>query len=143
MSFYKKGGIRNAVDCQQAILDGEEIRVEQSHKKKQDINEIVKKHGGNLELIAANSNLQAMEMDEIPTNDFQEMMEMVVKAQQTFESIPSKIRARFNHNPAEYLDFIRNPANQDEMVSMGLATIPEPEPEPVPVQVEVVNPPQN
>lgn len=140
MSFYKEGGIRNKLDCQLAIENGEKIRVEQSHKAAVDINYIVAKHAGDLELISKNQELITFDMDTVPTNDFKEIQDIMIKATQAFESVPSNIRAQFNHSPAEYMDFIRNPANADKLVEMGLA---EATPEPVkeqPVEVIITNP---
>lgn len=135
MSFYKKEDIERlesfdreekyTVDCQKAVENGEEIRVEQNHKAETDINNIVKKHAGNLELVQKNSELVEFNMDNIPTNDFQEMMTIMVKAKQAFESVPSKIRAQFDHDPAKYMDFVRNPENKETLIEMGLAHAPE------------------
>lgn len=146
MSFYKKSELKRdrkkyAVDCQLAIENGEQIRVEQYHKAEVDINNIIKRNAGNLELIAKNSQLVGFNMDDIPTNDFQEMMNIMVKAKEAFASIPSKIRAHFDNDPAQYMDFVRNPENMQQLVDWGLAE-PRPEPDNTPVQVQVVNAPQ-
>lgn len=122
-----------------AVLDcsDDEILTEQSHVKEVDINAIVKRHG--VDLIAQTSHLQSdnFSMDDIPTNDFQEAMLLVTKAQQNFDALPSKLRKRFENNPAIYLDFVRDPDNADELVSLGLATRP---PENQPIEVIVTNP---
>lgn len=121
------------------VLDcsNDEILTEQSHVKDVDINAIVKRHG--IDLIAQTSYLQSANftMDDIPTNDFQEAMLLVTKAQQSFDALPSQLRKRFENNPAMYLDFVRDPNNADELVSLGLATRP---PETQPVEVIVTNP---
>ncbi len=117
------------IDCQQAIEDGEEVRVEQSHKDEVDINVIVKRHG--TELIAKTQALQNLVYDDVVGNDFQETMNMMLKAQETFSSIPSKIRREFDNDPAKFMDFVHNPDNKDRMIEMGLAKAPEPEPAPI------------
>lgn len=111
--------------------------VEQSHKNEVNINNIIKRHG--MDLIAKTALLQTPEytFDELPNNDFQEAMLIVTKAQETFEAMPSQLRKQFNNNPAEFMDFIHNPDNQDKMVDMGLAQRPDPV---QPIQVEVTNP---
>lgn len=138
MTFYKEVDIvridramdpeyqeKCTVDCQKAIEEGEPILVEQSHREAVDINNIIKKHAGNLELIAKNAELIEFNMDDIPTNDFMEMQNIMIKAKQAFESVPSDIRKQFDHNPAQYMDFIRNPENKEKLIEMGLANAPE------------------
>lgn len=104
------------VDCSE-----DEILTEQSHKDEVNINNIVKRHG--VDLIAKTAALQTAEyqMDDITGNDFQEAMLKVTKAQQTFESMPSALRKKFDNNPAQFMDFVQNPDNQDSLVEMGLA----------------------
>ena len=131
---YKKA----VIDCQQAILDGEDILVEQSHKDEVDINKIIKRHG--IDLINKTAALQAptMQFDDVTGNDFQEAMNIILKAEGTFNSLPSELRKQFDNSPAQYLDFVQNPANSDQLIEMGLQNAPEPAPEPV--QVVVTNP---
>lgn len=54
--------------------------------------------------------------------DYRSAIEQVNRAKEVFGALPSKVRARFSNDPAEFLDFVQNPANADEMVSLGLAT---------------------
>lgn len=61
------------------------------------------------------------EMDDYPNYDFQEAQFMMAKAQSMFESMPSGVRSRFENNPAKFMDFVNNPKNQSELISMGLA----------------------
>lgn len=124
--------IRRAVtvDC-----SNDKVLTEQSHKKEVDINEIVKRHG--VDKIAQTQQLVQMQYDDIPGNDFMETMLMLKKAETSFMSLPSKLRARFENDPAQYLDFVRNPDNAEELVTLGLAN-PPPAPD-EPVQVQVVN----
>lgn len=136
--FYKKDDEGNpirrrvVVDCSE-----DEVIVEQSHKDEVNINNIIKRHG--IDLVAKTNNLRSSDytFDDIPGNDFQEAMLKVIKAQDTFMTIPSAIRKKFNNNPAEFLDFVQNPENMDEMVNLGLATRKAPE---QPIEVVVTNP---
>lgn len=52
--------------------------------------------------------------------DFHEAMNIVAEAEQMFQSIPSKIRAEFNNDPGQFIDFAINPDNQEKMVEYGL-----------------------
>lgn len=55
---------------------------------------------------------------------FHECLNIVTKAQSMFAELPSSIRKRFDQDPARFLDFVQNPENSDELVSMGLANAP-------------------
>lgn len=52
--------------------------------------------------------------------DFDLAMNLVAEASSAFEELPSAIRARFHHDPGEFLDFVTNPKNRAEMAEMGL-----------------------
>lgn len=54
--------------------------------------------------------------------DYRSALEQISLASDVFNQLPSQVRSRFRNDPAEFLDFCQNPANIDEMVSMGLAT---------------------
>lgn len=129
---------RVTLDCQKAVEDGEKIMVEQSHKDMVDINNIVKRHG--VDMIAKVAALQEWRYDDVTGNDFQESMNAILRAKDTFNSVPSEIRKQFDNDPAKFMDFVHNPDNQEELVNMGLANPPVPEPEPV--AVVVTNPPE-
>ncbi len=53
--------------------------------------------------------------------DFRESMEIVTKAQEMFNDLPSSIRSKFGNSPEAFLDFATNPENAAEMVKLGLA----------------------
>mgnify|MGYP000421094191 CR=1 FL=1 len=72
--------------------------------------------------------------------DFHEAMNIVASASSMFESLPSGIRARFENDPGQFVKFLQDEENFDEMVELGLAHPRDPEP--VPQKVEVVNPPE-
>lgn len=52
----------------------------------------------------------------------QEMYNRMIEAKNNFDSLPLEVRKRFNYDPAAFLDFVDDPENLDELVSMGLAT---------------------
>lgn len=61
--------------------------------------------------------------------DFQEALNTVIAGENAFATLPSQVRARFGNDPAEFLMFMADPANQDEAIRMGLATDNRPPPE--------------
>lgn len=52
--------------------------------------------------------------------DFQTALNTLKSAEDCFMSLPSGIRKRFDNNPAEFLSFVTNPDNADEVVELGL-----------------------
>jgi phage internal scaffolding protein len=64
--------------------------------------------------------------------DYRTAIEQIRKADETFMNLPAQVRANFLNDPAQFLDFVQNPANVDELVKMGLATKPEGSNIPVP-----------
>ncbi len=54
--------------------------------------------------------------------DFHSAMNVVTKADQMFADLPAEIRRRFGGDPGDFLEFVQNPENQEEMISLGLAT---------------------
>lgn len=122
---------RVVVDC-----SNDDLITEQSHKEEVNINNIVRRHG--IDLIAKTAMLQSSDyqFDDVTGNDFQEAMQKVAKATQSFQNMPSELRKRFDNSPAKFLDFVQNPDNIDEVVNMGLAKR---RPEIQPIEVAVVN----
>lgn len=54
--------------------------------------------------------------------DYRTCLDTVLAAQRQFEGLPALVRERFHNDPARFLDFVEDPANGPELVSMGLAT---------------------
>ncbi|AXH77264.1 MAG: internal scaffolding protein [Microviridae sp.] len=52
--------------------------------------------------------------------DYMEHMNKIVEANNLFADLPSKIRNRFNNDPALFLDFVHDENNRSELQSMGL-----------------------
>jgi len=70
--------------------------------------------------------------------DFQESLDQVARAREAFMTLPSKLRARFGNDPAEFLAFAHDPGNLEELRTLGLA---KPPPPPIsPVEVKIVSP---
>ena len=53
--------------------------------------------------------------------DYQTAMNSVRAADEQFMRMDSKVRARFNNSPQEFLAFFADPANADEAIRLGLA----------------------
>lgn len=109
---------------------------EDSHKAEVDINNIIKRHGMDLIRKTAVAYRNDMEYGEVTGESFQEAMNKVVKAQDSFNSLPAEVREKFQNNPVNYLDFINDHANIEDMIKMGIAAKREPE---QPIEVKVTN----
>lgn len=100
-----------------------------------DINNIIREYtqSGQITHISAKA-AQGAFIDLPGPMDFQEAVHTVMQAQDAFAALPSGVRNRFENDPQQFLDFVSNPANADELVTLGLATprAPAPSPESVP-----------
>lgn len=52
--------------------------------------------------------------------DFRAARDAVIAANQRFMALPPIVRRRFDNDPAAFLDFMQNPANESEARSLGL-----------------------
>ena len=52
--------------------------------------------------------------------DYQSALNAVMAAQDSFFELPAKVRARFDNDPALFVEFASDEANKDEMRLMGL-----------------------
>lgn len=91
---------------------------EQAHKHECDMNYILRNYQ-KTGLIRHAKKYEGT-YDDVSVQDFQEAMFLVNQAQQSFMDLPSNVRARFENNPAKFLEFTQNPANRDEMAAMGI-----------------------
>lgn len=104
-----------------------------------DINNILKHFSttGMLRHVSAKASEGAYQ--DLPDSvDFQESLHTVQRATEAFMTLPSKLRARFDNEPTEFLAFVTDPANADELRTLGLAKAVEVI---APTPVMVVNPP--
>jgi len=66
--------------------------------------------------------------------DYHSALNQVIAAEDEFMSLPATLRARFENDPARLIEFLNNPQNKDEAVSLGLVNI---NPAELPQAVEV------
>ena len=91
----------------------------QSFKKQCNINNIMSKYEKTGVLTHVNTKQpQYGDFSQIP--DYRESLDKVIQAEDSFLSLPAKIRAKFNHYPSEFMDFCLDPENRDQMIEMGL-----------------------
>lgn len=101
----------------QPILEGTD-RTKQSFKAECDINNIMAKYQrtGVLDFAAK----REPQYGDCTGVEFQAGMEMIARARGMFEELPSSVRARFENDPVEFLNFVQNPENRAEAKELGL-----------------------
>lgn len=90
----------------------------QSFAEESDINVIVKRFGLTGQMP---ENVRAPTYaDFSDVGDFHSAALAIAQANESFDAMPASTRARFNNNPAKFLDFCSDDQNYDEAVSLGL-----------------------
>jgi len=99
-------------------------RAKQSFKDECDINNIMSKYMANGLIDHVNEHQGRYE--NLPDNvEFHDAMNQIRDAEEAFASLTSAIRRRFNNDPAQFLEFVLNEQNRDEIIALGLGVIPE------------------
>lgn len=117
----------------------DESKTDQSFVEECDINTIVREFGVTGQL-PDQEYRPPLEGDFTEVVDYQTALNLVIQADAAFLSLPSATRERFNNDPAKYVAFASDPANEEEMRKFGMLKPPK---APVlPIAVQVVPSPQ-
>lgn len=99
--------------------DGNPIYVTEQHSKEAcDVNSIIQHYKAG-ELIGHISRIEGRYGD-VSAMDYKTALDLVTGAMSLFEELPSKIRNRFDNDPAKLLGFMEDPANRSEAIELGL-----------------------
>ena len=93
-------------------------RTQQSFRDECDINNILRQFNVTGELPIGS--LQPQYGDFSGITDYQSALNAVMAAQDSFLQLPAKLRAKFDNDPALFVEFASNEANKDEMKALGL-----------------------
>jgi len=93
---------------------------QQQFKDECDINNILRKHGHDPVAFQALTRPGGKYADFSNITEYREMLDTVMSAQDAFSSLPAHLRYRFGNDPSQLLDFVQNPNNYDEGVSLGI-----------------------
>jgi len=93
-------------------------RTKQSFRDECDINNIVKRFNVTGQLPVGSVQPQYGDFSGI--TDYQSALNAVMAAQDSFLALPAKLRARFDNDPALFVEFASDEANRDEMKALGL-----------------------
>lgn len=111
------------VDEETGEMTSEESRTQQHHKEGVDIRNIIA--GVRKGLPIDHTTLaQPRYGDFSDVDDYMTAKNKVNEADEAFDRLPANIRKRFNHKPEALLKFLRNDANYDEAVELGLIEKP-------------------
>ncbi len=102
-------------------FDAKDGLTEQSHKRACDINSIMAKFQktGAIEHLAKHP----PKYGDVTGQDFQAAQILVAEHKSQFEELPSQLRSYFENDPANYLNFVVDPANADLLEKEGLAAL--------------------
>lgn len=114
-----KFATRYAPPLSPAVEFNEPSMTEQHFKDECDINNIVAKAKVTGVLPSGNREPLFGDFEKFPKN-LQERFDLYNEASERFLELPSSLRKRFDNNPANLLDFLRDSSNFDEAVSLGL-----------------------
>lgn len=92
----------------------------QSFKAECDIRNIMKRYKKTGVLTHVTS-MSPQYYDASVVPDYQEALNLIIQAQESFDSLPSELRKRFGNDPAQFLAFTSDENNLDEMRKLGLA----------------------
>lgn len=107
----KEVSIATGLACPEPTL------AKQEFKDDADINNIMYQYGRTGELPQIPG---AVFGDFENTMSYHDMQNTLIEAQNAFKTLPASIRATFNNDPANVIDFLNNPANRDKAIELGL-----------------------
>lgn len=109
----------DAVSNESALVFDGPTRAQQHFKEQCDINYIMRKFGQTGQLPPDVRVPQYGDFTGI--TDFHSAMTAVAQAHESFDALPAEVRSRFVNDPGRFVDFCMDPANESELVRMGLA----------------------
>ncbi len=114
--------LRVVVDCSK-----DKVLTKQSFKKETDINTIMAKFvKTGIITPDALAKRQGTFADVSEIGDFHECLMQIDAAKAAFMTLGPQLRSRFHNEPAELLDFCKNPENKEEAIELGIISKPEP-----------------
>ena len=114
---------RDAASNESGLACEEPTLTQQHFKDETDINNILRQF--NITGLLPESPLSPRYGDFTGISDYQSALNAVIAAESEFEALPAQLRARFNNNPEELINFLENESNKDEALALGLIEQPE------------------
>lgn len=130
---------RNKASEDTALICKDASRTKQEYADDADINKILERFGQGYPMPENTTPPTSGDFTNLP--DYRAAHDMIRAADELFGTLPAKIRARFNNDPAYYIEFFHDPENYDEALKLGLVNKRPPADQPAP-QPEVKTPPE-
>ena len=123
------------------IIFTEPSKTQQHFEGESNIETIVERFMGTGHLVdpmvARNRTPMQGDFTDIPAN-FQDLNNLVIKARDAFATVPAPLRAAFENDPQRFIQFVGDPANNDECIRLGLKQAVKVPPPPEPTLVRIV-----
>lgn len=101
-----------------------EGRTEEAHAGEANINTIMAKASrGELQDYAAK---YEPKYGDATGPDYLEANILIANANSMFEELPANLRSRFNHDPSQFIEFVNDPENKEELIKLKLIKKPQP-----------------
>lgn len=117
---------------------GTESKTVESEAQACDINLMMKRYQKHGIIIPGRDG--AFYADFTNADDYLAARATIDRGEKGFATLPSAVRERFKHDPAELIDWVGNGDNRAEAIELGLLPTPEPEPQPAPIPPAVADP---
>lgn len=108
------------VSFENALVCPEESRTRQEFRDEADINTIIDRFGIGENPLEVQKWVTDVDIADAPS-DYQSVMNQLNAARDQFMSLPARVRSRFDNDPSEFVSFVSDPSNYDEMLRLGLA----------------------
>jgi phage internal scaffolding protein len=109
---------RDAASNESGLACEEPSLTQQHFKDETDINNILRQF--NITGLLPESPLSARYGDFTGIVDYQSALNAVIAAESEFEALPAELRARFQNDPANLLNFLEDENNRPEAEKLGL-----------------------
>lgn len=96
----------------------------QEFREETDINGIMKRYNATGVLPVDMATVQPVFADVSDISDFASVLNRMIAARESFNSLDPVLRARFRNDPAELVEFLQDGRNRPEAVALGLISAP-------------------
>ena len=112
----------NAASDESGLKCDDPSLTQQNAKDECDINVIMERFGRGMELP---ENFRPPQYGDFTgISDYHTALNRVALANEAFDSMPAKLRSRFNNDPVQLMEFLDDDKNRDEAVKLGLVEVP-------------------
>lgn len=108
-------------------INDQPTKTDQTQKEQCDVKNIMKKYGNKLSNVIPPSKGIYADISELPT--YQQSLHIIRDAQNSFMSLPSHVRKKFDNDPGQMMSFLADSKNDEEARKLGLKNPLQPAPE--------------